>query len=221
MSDSLTVPFSDLRSTADGFDPQLDEFFSYEENLTYELRWPQGNSTRPGVLIYISPKPGAGLPEGWTAVLDEHNLIWVGAHNSGNEVHVARRVGMAQLGAVLAAQSGAIDPDKIILSGFSGGGRVASMMIPAYPRHYCGALFICGANPMFTATQETLDSLHTVPLVFLTGEHDFNLEDTRMAIVSYQQAGLTNTHLFEIEGLEHALPDARGLDQALKLIQRT
>ena len=33
----------------------------------------------------------AAINIAWGDVLDKYNLLWVGAENSGNEVHVARR----------------------------------------------------------------------------------------------------------------------------------
>ncbi len=221
MTNAITLTFAELRAAAKNFDPQLDDFFSADESLTYEVRWPTAHSTPPGILIYVSPKPGASVPPMWETVLDQNNLVWVGAHNSGNEVHVARRVGMALLAATLAEQAGSINQHNVILSGFSGGGRVASMMLPAYPDNYSGALYICGANPLSATTQESLDSLRKLPMIFLTGSNDFNLEDTRMAIASYQQAGLLNAHLMVIDGLEHALPDAEGLARAISFMQPT
>ena len=152
------------------------------------------------------------MPEAWAQVLDEYNLMWVGAENSGNEIHVARRVGLALLGIGIAKDNGA---HRIFLSGFSGGGRVASMMMPAYPDLFDGALFICGANPFFTGTSEAVEALRSIPMVFLTGTGDFNLEDTQMAITTYQHAEFP-VELMVIDGLGHALPDAIGLDGALR-----
>ena len=219
MSNRVTVTFADIRRQGE-FDPQFDAFFSSDEQLEFNLRWPTSQQDHPGVLVYISPKASAAPPEGWLNVLDEQNLVWVGAHNSGNDVHVARRVGMALLGAALANRTGEIDEKNILLSGFSGGGRVASMMMPTYPERFAGALFICGANPLFTVTEEALERLQSVPMMFLTGSGDFNLEDTRMAIRSYQQAGLKLARLFEIADLEHALPDAAGFSEAMSYLQQ-
>ena len=42
-----------------------------------------------------------------------------------------------------------------------------------------------------------------------------------MSITSYQRAGLHGAHLLEIDGLEHALPDADGLARALGYIGRS
>ena len=208
-----------VEASIEPFDPQLNEFFEPGEELLYQVRTPAGGrADPPGLFVYISPKPGAGVPDGWGEVLDEHNLIWVGAQNSGNEVHVARRVGFALLAPAIAVQTGAVDASRVVLAGFSGGGRVASMMMPAYPDRFAGALFICGANPLFTVTPDALDGLSQVPMVFLTGTGDFNLEDTRMAITTFQQAGLTKVRLEVVDGLDHALPGAADLDAALSAI---
>ena len=56
------------------------------------------------------------MPDAWTSVLERHNLMWIGAENSGNEVHVARRVGMALLAVDIAREQGVAD--RVLLSGF-------------------------------------------------------------------------------------------------------
>ena len=155
------------------------------------------------------------MPEGWEAALDRYNLVWVGAKDAGNEVHVARRVICALLAPLIAAQVVAIDPSRIFLSGFSGGGRVASMMMPLYPGRFAGALFICGANPLFVVSPEGVSGLDHRPLVFLTGTGDFNLEDTRLAVSTFQQAGLSRAELVVVEGLGHALPAGPDFEAAV------
>jgi poly(3-hydroxybutyrate) depolymerase len=219
MPQTVTATFGELLElTHDPFDPQLIEFFEPDEELVYQVRTPTGEARAdpPGILIYISPKPGARMPDAWGQVLDQHNLMWVGAQDSGNEVHVARRVAFALLAPAVAAQVEAIDATRLLLTGFSGGGRVASMMMPAYPDRYAGALFICGANPLLTATQHSIDALGRLPMVFLTGTGDFNLEDTQVAISTYQQAGMARTQLMVVDGLGHGLPEATDLDTALE-----
>ncbi|MEM7079427.1 MAG: hypothetical protein AAF513_12435 [Pseudomonadota bacterium] len=198
--------FAALHEGAADFDPQLTEFFALDETLRYQVRLPADAQQAPGLLVYVSPKSGAALPDAWAPALDRHNLIWVGAENSGNDVHVARRVGMALLAPAVARHYRDPDTARHLLSGFSGGGRVASMMLPAYPEIYSGALFICGANPVAILTDVTQQRLRDVPMVFLTGTGDFNLQDTQWSIASFQQAGLA-AQLVVIEGLGHALPE--------------
>ena len=218
MQREVSLSFKELADSAGSdFDDSLTEFFTPVENLTYQLRLPDSDSEKaPGVLVYISPKPGASMPPEWGDLLDVLNLAWVGAMNSGNETAVARRVGMALLAPSVARQSTPIDDDRMILSGFSGGGRVASMMIPAYPKLFSSALFICGANPLMAPAEETLELLKYLPIVFLTGTGDFNLEDTKFAISVWQHGGLSATQLMVVDGLDHGLPDAPALGHALE-----
>ncbi len=220
MEHTVNATFAELLEHAPEFDEQLRPFFSPDERLSFEVRVPDNDASEPsGVLIYISPKPEASMPPEWGTVLDARNLAWVGALGSENAVHVARRVGLALLGETVAAREGLVDPTRIYLTGFSGGGRVASMMMPAYPGRFAGAVFICGANPMLNAPKETIEALQDTPLVFLTGSGDFNLADTQFAIGTFRHAGLERTELMIIEGLDHALPDALGMDTALNALE--
>lgn len=216
MSEPVKAEFARLaeRSSAH-FDEQLLNFFDPDEELVFQIRAPARTEGPSGVVIYISPKPGARIPQDWERVMDRHNLIWVGAENSGNEIHVARRVGMALLALTAARDIAEVRPDRILLSGFSGGGRVASMMMPVYPSIFSHAIFICGANPILTVTQDGLDQLRHKPMIFLTGTGDFNLEDTKMAVSTYHQAGLEKAELMIVDGLDHALPLAQDLDSVL------
>lgn len=218
MRQTASATFRELLDASDGaFDDRLVEFFEPDEELVYQVRTP-ARAERvglPGLLIYISPKPGAGMPDAWGEVLDEHNLVWVGAQDSGNEVHVARRVGFALLAPTIAAQVETIDTARIFLVGFSGGGRVASMMLPVYPDRYAGALLICGANGLVSIRRNTIDEFVKLPIVFLTGSGDFNLEDTRMANATFQQAGVAKAQLMVVDGLDHALPGQEDFAAAL------
>ena len=92
MDTTISATFAHLLDAAGGdFDTQLSSFFEPDERLTFEVRLPEGaDGAPPGMFIYISPKPGAAVPPGWGRVLDQHNLAWAGALDSGNEVHVAR-----------------------------------------------------------------------------------------------------------------------------------
>lgn len=220
MEQTVSATFAELLDAADdGFDRQWIDFFEPDERLSFHVRFPKReDASPPGLLTYISPKPGAAMPESWGAVLDANNLVWVGALESGNEVHVARRIGLALFADAIANRVGVIDSTRRYLTGFSGGGRVASMMIPTYPDRYSGALFICGANPLMGAPEGTVSALQSLPLLFLTGTGDFNLTDTQFAIATFQHAGLSRAELLVIDGLGHELPDGDGLAAALKAL---
>ena len=187
------------------------------ETLSFELFIP-GTLRRdrpPGVVVYISPRDTARMPPGWRAAMQHHNLVWVGANQSGNEVLVPRRVALARLGRHVAERALPIDGQRVYLSGFSGGGRVASMMMPFYPDAFSGAIFICGANPTGGLPAETQQAMASHRYVFLTGTDDFNLLDTQFAHAAFTQAGAPPGQLTVVTGHGHALPRAADWANAL------
>lgn len=214
------------RAQLPAVEDDLMESLGEDEQLSFELYVPSGAASEPpGLLVYISPKPGARMPPDWAAVLDAENLVWIGANDSGNEIAVTRRVALALLAPLAAAHHAAgiglasLNAERTFLSGFSGGGRVASMMMPLYYETYRGAIYICGANPVEPLNDTQLRGLSAHRFVFLTGNEDFNHLDTQFAIGLSQRAGLGGGALYVVDGLDHALPDADPLARSLRFLQ--
>jgi pimeloyl-ACP methyl ester carboxylesterase len=76
----------------------------------------------------------------------------------------------------------------VYVSGFSGGGRVASMVAPEYPQVFKGAIFICGVNDWGNRKPADLETVQSNRYVFLTGRKDFNRSETRSVHRSYNTA---------------------------------
>lgn len=190
-----------------------------DEPLEFEVFDPAVGAMSAGVLVYISPRPSGSMPPAWGEVMAARNLLWVGANDSGNEIAVGRRVELALLALRVAAQCADIDETRSYLGGFSGGGRVASMMMPFYPHLFCGAVFICGANPVgfLEAHQVALMADHR--FLFLTGSGDFNRLDSELSQHSFEAAGLGASRVQVVEGMEHALPEPADLDTGLRWLE--
>ena len=197
-------------------DGDLAPAFDPDEQLEFEVYVPDAPGPK-GLVVYISPKPGAAVPESWCPLLDDLGLVWVGAKHSGNQVAVARRAGLALLAPAVAAVHADMD-DRRLLTGFSGGGRVASMLMQTHPAVFGGAIYLCGANPLLLVTPEQIETIRSKPLLFLTGTGDFNLDDTQMALSTYRAAGLHNAILEIVDGLDHALPAAEAMSSALRYV---
>ena len=219
---TLQTTLADLPTIIDPMIDALDR----TEPLTFELFVPdRASNSAPGLLVYISPKPGAKMPPAWAEVLNNANLVWVGANDSGNEVHVQRRVALA-LAAPEAARAHCaslgindINADRIYLAGFSGGGRVASMMAPVYPSRYQGAIYICGANPVSPMEEAQIVSLQSHRFVFLTGTRDFNNMDTQFAVDLSRRAGLGGCAFYVIDGHGHALPEPGPVARCIEFLE--
>jgi poly(3-hydroxybutyrate) depolymerase len=91
--------------------------------------------------VHINPTEG-GLrpPKEWQAVLDKMHLIFVSPNKASNNVSMLRRVvlGLDSLATVKAKFK--VDPARVYVGGFSGGGHMAMLSGMMYPEIYQGAI---------------------------------------------------------------------------------
>lgn len=174
--------------------------------------------TPAGVLVYVSPSNSGRLPRGWKSVLAEQNLIWVSANKSGNRVDTRKRIAYSLLGPTFIAKEYKVDSRRIYVAGLSGGGRVASIVAPAYPTIFDGAIYICGVNAIPNQLADNIDALQSSRFVFVTGENDFNRAETSRIHDDYQQAGLENSYYLEFRRMGHENPDGDGLTRAIAFL---
>jgi predicted esterase len=150
--------------------------------------------------------------------MDQQNLIYISADRAGNRKPVIRRMTLATQAVKAAAQRWAFDDRRIIISGFSGGGRVASILATQYPEAFTGALYICGVDFWKKSQAPKVDKLIHNRFVFLTGNKDFNRDETRQIYLKYIKAGAEHSKLMVVPNTAHELPDARTLTEALEFL---
>ena len=169
----------------------------------------------PGLLVFINSIPSGKILDDWKEVMDKGNLIWVGANQSGNEVNTALRVNYAVMGVAAINRNYRIDPDRVYISGFSGGSRVASMAAIEFAGLFKGAIYNCGVNLWGENKPPALSEVMRNRYVFITGTRDFNLQDTREVFKAYKRAGVPNIKLMVIPGMHHNYPEANVLEEAI------
>jgi len=223
------------QDTAEGGDFQLQYTANQllgEENATRYKRilqadklnqWvvylPKNESTElPGVLVYVSPRKLGTIDPRWREVMDEQNLIYIAADESGNRIPTNRRMVLAIMAVRALAQNHSFNSGQISISGFSGGGRVASILASQYPEVFNGAIYICGVDFWKKDKTPKVERLLQNRFVFLTGSRDFNLDETRRIYRRYIKAGAENSKLMVIPGMAHAHPDAKALTEALQFL---
>lgn len=191
-----------------------------DEAIDWEIYVPENyDSENPaGILVYISPKPTANIPNQWKSLLAEHNLIWIGANKSGNRVLVPRRMAYAITAPAVIDKDYEVDARRIYLTGFSGGGRVASMVAAKYPDIFRGAIFNCGAEYWGEETPDRLDLIRANRYVFLTGTYDQALETTKKAFRGFRRAGVEQTSLMVIRNMTHRNPKRRDFKRAIEYL---
>ena len=190
-----------------------------DEQISWEVYVPDNNSTeKPGVLVYVSPRKTGQIDSRWRTVMDQQNLIYISANDSGNRVLVNRRMILATTAIKALAQQHSFTLDRIYVTGFSGGGRVASFIASQYPAVFTGAIYICGVDFWKKDQTPNVSQVLQNRFVFLTGTRDFNRDETSKIYRRYLKAGAQHSKLMVIPGMAHAHPDAPELTEALQFL---
>lgn len=196
---------------------QCKDFVSMDTEMTWEVFVPDSyDPAKPaGVLTYVSPTRSGPVPEPWKPVLAARNLIWISGNKTGNFTGVQHRSIFAILGTELVRNSYTVDDSRLYITGFSGGGRMASILIHRYQHLYKGALYLCGVNHWEDLPKSDVDAMLQRKHVFLTGSKDFNWRDTVDVSRLYKERAQKNFPVMVIDGMGHRLPDPPEMATAL------
>jgi predicted esterase len=203
----------------------------------FDLRMPKNyrEGTPHGLFIWISAGDKPSIPAEWEAVLDEKKLIFIGAHKSGNPRSVFDRMRLAIDANYNVRKIANIDSARVIVSGFSGGARVASMLGVCYADIFPATICCMGVN--FYTDVATPDGRQTFRLgylphddfvkvaktqcryVLITGEKDFNLPNTQAVFTNgFQKEGFKAVEMLNIPAQGHSPPKAEWLKRAVEFI---
>jgi hypothetical protein len=147
------------------------------------------------LLVFVPPWSDARLPPGWAAVLDRYGVIFVSAARSGNDVTpLGRRAPLALVAAYNVMRLYPVDPERVYISGFSGGSRTALRLALGYPDLFRGALLNAGSDPIGTTELPLpprdlfLRFQKATRLVYVTGAQDpASLEADEQSIHSMRE----------------------------------
>jgi predicted esterase len=175
-----------------------------------------------GVLVWVSPGDRGGLRS--PAVRDllaTRRLLWIGANASSNRRARFDRAGLALDALHLARTFYDIDPERVFVAGYSGGGRMASQLAFLFPEVFRGAVCWFGVDhfrplpvpyrpgyhfpPGFPVPSD--ERLSTVRrhsrFALVTGQRDFNRSETRAVHAAWLQERIRGTAYFEIPDADH------------------
>jgi len=191
-----------------------------DEPITWEVHVPESyNADSPaGIVVYVSPSQSSRPPQAWSSVLDEHNLIWISANQSGNRVFVPRRVLKAVLALNAIQQEYVLDETRVYVAGFSGGGKIASMIATDYANTFDGGIFICGVEFWDVDEPRHFETIKSNRYVFLTGERDQALEATKRVYRNYRDAGVPHIQLVVVHDMGHTNPPRREISRAIEFL---
>jgi dienelactone hydrolase len=174
-----------------------------------------------GLLVWIDVTSQGEIPKYWRPALSRQGLIVVGAKNAGNRRTRWERYQLALAAAHAAKGRWRIDPKRIYVGGFSGGGRSASWLSLHYPDVFRGGLMMAGANTpdgrkMGSAQPEYAEFARShCRYVYLTGQNDPNLAGATRAAAHLRGDKYRHVHELQIPKTGHAHPSGPWLKKAL------
>lgn len=188
-----------------------------------------------GVFIWISPGDTAAISADWEPVLAARKLLFAGALKSGNPRNIFDRVRLAVAANHALRDRFNVDGRRVYVSGFSGGGRVASMVGVAYADMFSGTIPFMGVNfyeDIPAGDGKTTYGANFIPddevlaiakkfcrYALVTGEKDFNRAGTKTVFEQgFKKEGFANVTYLEAPGVAHSPPPAKWLEQALEFL---
>jgi phospholipase/carboxylesterase len=181
---------------------------------------------RPAPVLVLLHGLGAGprseVPL-WQTVADRLGLVVIaprgvtrvgprltyGWHKRGakkaDELDLAAAAKRIDEGLALAKKRYRIDPERILLAGFSQGGGVALRLLADHPERYAGALAVCARYQPRDATAWRAAARRSRRVAVLAGQLDPLLPHSRKAVAELRAAGV-KTHYVEVERAGHEPP---------------
>ncbi|MGB0371420.1 MAG: hypothetical protein ACPGN3_08715 [Opitutales bacterium] len=163
------------------------------DTQTYDIRFPDNfdpNETY-GLVTYINAGNDGGTEHSsWWPTMDKYRLIWIAGDGIGNGQFTDKRNGVAIKGAMRMTELYNIDPNRIYVSGNSGGSRSASSLSYHRDDFFTGLITIVGVAAPYNVpddfltdtSRDALSYINTVP-----GRGD-TVSDVRVAIQTYYNA---------------------------------
>lgn len=179
-----------------------------------------------GVLVWVAPYDTGEMFFGWQGVLNDHKLIYVAADRSGNDQGVIdRRVPLALTGLANIMALYKVDPARVYIGGFSGGGVVASRIAAAYADVFTGGLFVSTSDGI-GSTDTPVPPLDRYQLMQSRGRYVFtsgNEETTNQvmnerSVDQYKSLCVLRVNYIHIPNATHGDLEPRIFARALKYL---
>lgn len=179
-----------------------------------------------GLLVWVSPLDGTGMPPGWAPVLESNGVIFVTAARSGNRTSpIGRRFPLALIAATNVPRHYPVDPERIWIAGFSGGSRIAERLALAYPNVFSGAI-LDGSSDDIGSTDVPLPPrvnferlLDRTAIVLSSGEQDSVNVDSAWKLASSLRRHCFGRLSVEVRRREgHVMMNGRSLAKAIEFL---
>jgi hypothetical protein len=171
----------------------------------------------PGVFIYLDPNRYGGIPDPLVAVMNEHNLIWVGPRTSDRRQNDDQKVWHAILGLRAVEGEYAINLDRIYIAS-SRDTTPTAFRAYLFANEISGAVYFRGSAMWLSIDDDQLEQLRRKRHVFITGTNDKAKNQVRQHYEDFRKAGIENVKLiFDTRRIEET-PEPRHIDEAIRFL---
>ena len=178
-----------------------------------------------GVFVYISPgSGGVSLRPDWDKLFGEKKLIYCSPFGAGNEQADMRRIALALDSVATIRANYKTDPNRLFVSGTSGGGAMATTIGVNYAEFKA---IDCSRGSFPTSAQcfPYLDAgdirevaRQKKKFAWVSGPKDANYASIQFGVTAWNKAGV-ESKLFEHPEQGHAAGTADLMDQALTWLE--
>jgi hypothetical protein len=197
----------------------LGEYDSTKQS--YELFVPAKYDARKSwpVVLFVSPGNRAGGFAQWKTVFQKEGIIFASPHQAGNGTPTPKRVRIVMDVLAELRRKFNVDADRTYISGFSGGGRIASAIAFALPEYFGGVIPVCAGGDLRGEPMLRHRVKDRLSIAHLTGVNDFNRgEVERMRHTMFSYLGYREKTWVQPR-LGHGIPNATSFAQAFQWLE--
>lgn len=196
------------------------DIYKGEDEISWHIYVPPNYDPEnpPGIFVYVSPSKSGKAAGNWYSRFEQENFIYISAHKAGNLVPGNRRMLNAVLAAQYVSATYVTDPARTVISGFSGGARISSLVVENIPGIFEAGIFMGGAIEWRGDRAKIAERLGGGAYVFMTGGQDSAKGEVQTTYKQYKKAGLRHVKLINPRDIDHELPKRKDFDRALSFI---
>ena len=199
----------------------LSSVFAPDEELSWQVHVPDTFSPErpPGLVVFASPTSrGAPISADWRRLLAEKNLLWIGGNSAGNKIPTVRRMLLATLAPSAINKNYPVNMERCYIAGFSGGAKIAGLVMSAAPEQFTGSIYMGGARFWDDEQSPNIAMINRAYHAFMIGSNDEARRETFPVLRQYQDAGVENTIVIEMPNVGHRLPSGQYLEEAIEYL---
>ena len=190
-----------------------------DQELQWQVYVPMDyDPARPaGVFIYLDPNRYGGIPDTWTRIFDQHNLIWVGPRVTERRQSDEKAIWHAVLGLRAIEAEYAVDLSRIYI-GSARDTTPTALRTALVANEISGVIYMRGSAMWVEIGDDQLQQIQRKRHVFITGTNDKAKAQVQDHYEAHKAAGVEHVKLiFDTKRIEQ-VPKPEHIDAAIRFL---